>query len=271
MDARSVGSTGSASASNRKVDCPFCNQEFQNRTIFNHIQKKHWREFIDHIFIKDEEELQEHIDHARGLPLMWNVKTDFDETEPVEINGCLACGTGIPTKSAAAAHCSKDKCREKHVKLLKSLMPDIKRKQKRLEEEETKRNRDNWSEDQLVQELTLFMRWYKYMVPRVERLVESYNTYIREVGYTNKKPCNWVPEEVPKSVDLANVRDQYRKWCRLTGRLSDMIETLREEQFHNLKLNFDMWLARTPENPSAHFVTLNSLSSPEFVDLYPAL
>jgi hypothetical protein len=50
-----------------------------------------------------------------------------------------------------------------------------------------------------------------------------------------------------------------------------MIETLREEQFHNLKLNFDMWLARGPENPSAHFVTLNNLATPENVDLYPAL
>jgi hypothetical protein len=223
------------------------------------------------MFVNSEQELTTLIEGAMAVPLMWNIKTDFDETEPVEIHGCLACCNGLTSKWNAAAHCAKDKCREKHVKLLKSLMPDIKRKQKRLEEEEGKRNRDNWSDDQLTEELTLFMRWYKYMVPRVQRLVESYNTYIREVGYTNKKQCNWVPEEVPKSVDPANVRDEYRKWCRLTGRLSDMIETLREEQFHNLKLNFDMWLARGPENPSAHFVTLNNLATPENVDLYPAL
>lgn len=269
MDARSVGSTGSSN--NAKVDCPFCNEEFQNRFIFNHIKKNHWREFVDHIFIKDEEELQMHINHNRGLPLMWNVKTDFDETEPVEVHGCLACGQGMTTSGGAANHCAKDKCREKHVKLLKSLMPDIKRKQKRLEEEAAKRNPDNWSVDQVAAELTLFMRWYKYMIPRVQRLVESYNTYIRDGGYTNKKICNWVPEEVPTAVDRTNVRDEYRKWCRLTGSLSDMIETLREEQFHNLKFNFDMWLARTAENPSACFITLNNLADPENVDLYPAL
>jgi hypothetical protein len=268
MDAQS---TGSVSASNRKINCPFCNEEFQNRAIFNHIQKKHVREFVDLIFIDTVEELEKHIDHAFGLPLMWNIKNDFDEMEPVEIHGCLACGTGIPSKGNACGHCGKEKCRAKHVAGLKSLMNAVKRKEKAKQEHEAKRNPANWTDDSVEAELKICLRRYKYIAPHVERLVAAYNAFLRKCNDTSKQPCTWAPEPVPSVIDKSNVRTDYYKWLRINGDLDAMIAPLREAQFYNMDFNYDLWVARTAENPNSIFVTVGSMHLQENIDIYPQL
>jgi hypothetical protein len=269
MDARSTTSTGSISASNRKIDCPFCTEEFQNRTIFNHIQKKHRAEFAEHIFIATEDELNKHIDYNFGVPLMWKVKNDFDELEEQCIHGCLGCGAGLPSQSSAATHCSKDKCRDKHIAGLKSLMTPIKRKEKAKKEYDAKRNPDNWTAEVLTHEIEICMRRYKYMTPHVRQLVQTYNNFLRQMEDTSKAPANFDPE--PLTFNKDNLRSEYRRWLLINGAMDDCILKYREAMFYHIPFNYEMWLARTSSNPERVFIPFNSMDHPLNIELYPTL
>jgi hypothetical protein len=269
MDNRSTCSTGSISASNRKVDCPFCNEEFQNRYLFNHIQKKHQREFVEHIFIDGVEDLQMHIDMCWGVPLMWKVKNDFGEDEEVEINGCLGCGTGIPYKGNATTHCAKDKCRAKHIQGLQSLMTPIKRKEKAIKEEKAKNDPNNWTSEVLEQQVEIAMRRYKYMAAHVVRLVETYNKYIRLGGDSTKPPVTFEPE--PITYDKENIRIEYHRWIKTNLEMDILIFRLREAMFYNLEFNYELWMPRNKDEPTRIFVITANMHYPENIEIYPSL
>lgn len=269
MDNRSTTSQGSVSASNRKVDCPFCNEEFQNRSLFNHIQRKHNRDFVEHIFIDGIEDLQRHIDNGWGVPLMWKVKNDFDELEDTEIHGCLACGTGIPSKWNASAHCAKDKCRDKHIAGLKSLMTAIHRKEKSIKEQKAKNDPANWTKEVLQNQIEIAMRRYKYMAAHVVRLVESYNKFIRLGGDSKQEPVTFTTE--PIAYDNQKMQEEYVRWITINTALDSLIVRLREAMFYNLDFNYELWMPRTKDEPTRIFVITGNMHFPENIEIYPTL
>jgi hypothetical protein len=71
-------STTSQSATNQKMVCNFCKEEFQQRAIFNHLRKKHTEDFILNIDVKN---LKEAIDSKTYYTMDLLVPDERDESE----------------------------------------------------------------------------------------------------------------------------------------------------------------------------------------------
>jgi hypothetical protein len=268
MDNRSTTSTTSISKSNQKIECPFCKEEFQNRFIFSHIKKNHIHDFVDHVFINTVEELETMIDNCMAVPLMWKVKNDFDELEDTEIHGCLACGQSTTTASGGSTHCNKDKCRAKHIAELKRLMPSIKRKQKAAQEDKASKNPKNWTEDQLIENITVSMRRYKYQGPSVVRLAQAYNNYARHA------PDRFPPisiELAPLVMDKTDLQAEYMRWILLNSSLDENIIKMREVLWNDTKFDYEAWLPRSALHPDSVYIPMMCMHYPQFVAVYPQL
>jgi hypothetical protein len=267
-DNKSTCSTTSISKSNQKIECPFCKEEFQNRYIFNHIKSKHIAEFVEHIFIETEEQLNQHIDISMAVPLFWKVRNDFDEMEDAEIHGCLGCGTGLPTKNAGIAHCTKDKCREKHISELKKLRIMIKRKQKENDSEKAAKDPRNWSEEQLIKHITVSMRRYKWQSIRAQSLAHTYNEYVRNAP-DRYSPANLdlQPLEMRKDDLIA----ENMRWILINSGLDLEIVRMREVLWNSTSFDYDGWLPRSTLHPDSNFIPFMCMHYPQFVALYPDL
>ena len=268
MDNRSTCSTTSISKSNQKVECPFCKEEFQNRTIFNHIQKKHMTDFVEHIFINTEEQLNQHVDMSFAVPLMWKVKNDFDELEDAEIHGCLACGSGLPTQSAGMAHCKKDKCNAKHITELKKLRIMIKRKQRDNDAEKAAKNPKNWSNEQLIDQITISMRRYKWQFAHAQRLAAAYNNYARHAP--DRYPPMVLTMEALE-IHKDDLQAEYMRWILVNSGLDLDILKMREVLWNDTAFDYEGWLPRGSLHPDSYFVPFMCMHYPQFVALYPTL
>lgn len=146
-DNHSVCSGGSqVSVSLSKVECPHCNNEFQQRAIFNHIRIKHTKEMIS---MTSKKFLEEAI---KGNPLCvyWTIKNDFDEEEEEKIYVCLSTNKTFKTDERGMLHFKKSpNDKKKHIQEAKSLLKEIiKEKKKKVvqnpiyvkEQEAVKRN-----------------------------------------------------------------------------------------------------------------------------------
>tara|TARA_R110000823_G_scaffold293066_1_gene411880 strand:+ start:546 stop:1382 length:837 start_codon:yes stop_codon:yes gene_type:complete len=103
-DDQSVASGGSAmSASLSKVECPYCNKDFQFRYVFNHLYTKHNTDFFNSLN-------REWLSKAReDSPLLfwWYYKDDFDEEKQVKLYGCLASKKTFTSECRALNHFKK--------------------------------------------------------------------------------------------------------------------------------------------------------------------
>lgn len=264
MDGRSVSST--TSAANRKIECPFCNEEFQNRSLFNHIHKKHAMEFVDSLFINKVDDLRNHIDRCLPVPLMWKVKNDFDELEETCVYGCLGCGMGAVTEAKGAVHCQNDKCRAKHVKGLESLMNCVRRKERDIRQ---RNDPTVWTDEYWSAQLNIIMRRYKYMLPYMEKLVETYNEW---VALQTKPMERYVLKREPLTINSDNKMTEYNRWVVINGTLDADIVKMREDMYYYDKFNYEAWLPRSASlRPDNVYIPFTVMQNPEYVLLYPAL
>ena len=132
-DCRSVTSASStASASLKKLGCPYCNKDFQARSMFNHIRIKHPREFLKSTSKKWIQEAEQ------GLPLTlwWEGQNDRGDPEAYKIYACLSTNKSFLHIDRALAHFKKDKAALKdHNKQLKQLRKDFEKEEKRKNDE----------------------------------------------------------------------------------------------------------------------------------------
>lgn len=121
-DALSVGSGGSTtSKTNEKMECPYCNKSVQARALFNHIRKLHPEKFQENMVDCTPKHFDALIKGCEPINLTWEITNDWDEKEPMNIYGCLACGTAFTSKSRGICHCKKNKCISEHLNQLRKL------------------------------------------------------------------------------------------------------------------------------------------------------
>lgn len=140
-DNKSTSST--TSMSRVAIECPCCKKELQYRHMFNHIRKIHPDYFSAMMRVYKEENLTNLIEYNFGLPLEWEYKNDFDETEFKNIWGCLACNSSFTVEHKANQHCTKDKCKAKHVSEIKKLIKEEK-KEKEKKQKNASLSRSKW-------------------------------------------------------------------------------------------------------------------------------
>lgn len=122
-DSASVCSSASQlSASNVKMECPYCIKSLQTKAIFGHIRKFHNDELVKSTnkrWIDDAE-------NGKPLRVWWSKKNDFDEDEDTIIYVCLSTNKTFVSEQKAVEHFKKDKAALKdHNKQLKQLRKDF--------------------------------------------------------------------------------------------------------------------------------------------------
>jgi len=140
----SVGSTGS-DRSKEKVECPCCNVEFKQSSIFNHFYNKHNDQFLTRV-----KSILPRVDDEQPLELHWNTVStslDPDPEQELEISsvyyGCLECKKTFMSQERGMKH-FKDapSCREGHISEMKQLR---KRFQERKEREKNRVSDAEWN------------------------------------------------------------------------------------------------------------------------------
>lgn len=106
-DNQSISSSGSTlSTGQQKVECPFCDKDFQFRSIVNHIHTKHRREWASSLRHKAMEEAE------AGYPLKvsWLKPSDFEDepAEVIEVFACLGSHKTFLSESRAIIHFKKN-------------------------------------------------------------------------------------------------------------------------------------------------------------------
>ena len=122
-DSASVCSSASQlSASNVKMECPYCIKSLQTKAIFGHIRKFHNDELVKSTnkrWIDDAE-------NGKPLRVWWSKKNDFDEDEDTIVYVCLSTNKTFVSEQKAVEHFKKDKAALKdHNKQLKQLRKDF--------------------------------------------------------------------------------------------------------------------------------------------------
>lgn len=117
----SGGSQGSISLT--KKECPYCKDEFQMRSLFNHIRTKHPREMTTMTNKKYVE------DAIKGFPLQiyWTIQNDFDEEEEEKLFVCLSTNKTFKTEERGTRHFNHSpEHKKKHIQHAKMLLKDYK-------------------------------------------------------------------------------------------------------------------------------------------------
>ena len=109
------------SASLAKMECPYCQKDVQARSMFNHIRKLHYVEFLKRTTRKFIDEAA----NNKPLRIYWTKMNDFDEEEEFVLYACLATNKTFTTELRANAHFAKDKKLLKdHTKQMKEIKKD---------------------------------------------------------------------------------------------------------------------------------------------------
>lgn len=116
--------------SNQKMECPYCNKDFQLRGLLKHIRLTHTNAFLESIN-EDKCKLSTSVDEP--LEISWLKMNDFDEEETITLYACLGTNKTFATIARANKHFEKDKESFKaHKKEMKKIFTDIaKRKEQR--------------------------------------------------------------------------------------------------------------------------------------------
>jgi len=175
-DTHSVASGGSTlSASLVKMECPYCNKDFQTRSMVNHIHNKHRKEFLDGLTLKWIEKAEA----GEPLKLYWEKKDDFDEIEIMNLYTFLGNYKTFMLEERALQFAKKnpDMMKEHNKELTKLKKEYMKKKQ-----EEKKLNSKLSPEQQRFyaakqsNDPSLVRAMYRHalhMEPVIERLIDS--------------------------------------------------------------------------------------------------
>jgi len=135
-DNRSVVSGGSTISTNQeKTECPYCNKDFQIKSMVNHIHSKHNREFLNGLTKKWLEEAEKN----RPLKLYWEKPNDFDEIEVLNLYACMGTFKTFMTEERALLHFKKNPdALKKHNKEITKLKKDYEKKKEAEKKEKAK-------------------------------------------------------------------------------------------------------------------------------------
>ena len=104
-DTLSVTSAGSAlSTSLEHVPCPYCNSDFQNRSIFRHIRNKHHENFIEAC----SESYLQTSKVGKPLKIYFPMKNDFGEDEEKTFYACLSTNKAFLQEQRCIQHFKKN-------------------------------------------------------------------------------------------------------------------------------------------------------------------
>jgi len=129
----------SKSISEAKQECPYCEKEFQTKSIFHHIRIHHPSEFLERTqkqFIADAEK-------GRPLKIFWytNIDEELGHRDVITIYGCLATDKCFATEERAMRHFKHNPdALKKHNLQLNKLKKEFQEKKKREKEEQNKIN-----------------------------------------------------------------------------------------------------------------------------------
>ena len=114
-----------ASASLEHLPCPYCNSDFQTRSLFRHIRVKHQEEFVESCcgsFLKNAK-------INKPLRVSYEYLDDFGEKDYIILYADLATNKAFLQESRAASYLKKNpKVLKEHNQLLKELQEEYSKK-----------------------------------------------------------------------------------------------------------------------------------------------
>lgn len=135
-DNRSVASKGSTISSNQeKMECPYCNKDFQIKSMVNHIHSKHHTEFLNGLTKK----WLDKADKNEPLQLYWEKSDDFDEVQVTTLYACMGTYKTFMTHERAMLHFKKNPTAlKKHNKEITTLKKEYEKKKEKEKKERAK-------------------------------------------------------------------------------------------------------------------------------------
>jgi hypothetical protein len=245
-DALSVGSAGSTkSKSLEAMQCPYCEKQITSKRMFNHIRKIHPEQFMENMVDCTTKHFDVLIKGCEPVNLTWEITNDFDEKEPMNIYGCLACNTAFTSKSRGVCHCKKNKCMGEHLNQLRKLRTDALQAEK---ERKKKMTRPPEYYKELAIDTWLENFRLKASYDKLYSIYEEFMTKGIEHSIVNQyEPLPPPPQDRPNT-KAKNLRDECLKYLRAntmyretrTQLLKDLLwENYRqvEVKFHDVPIN----------------------------------
>ena len=165
-EVQSVASSKS-SKSEMKTPCPYCNKDFQLRTLFNHTLTKHARDFMTHLTPKMRKMSPK--DYSQPLEVIYEWKDDQDEEQERTVYACMGSNKIFLNPGGCITHWKKHaKDAKKHIAEMTKLRKDI----------DSMRPVNHWAVAQQTNDPALakaIYRWFLYMEPRVPKLIYLIN------------------------------------------------------------------------------------------------
>jgi hypothetical protein len=205
-DNHSVASGSSTLSSTQvKIECPHCKNDYQMRSMFNHIFTKHFRDFkrnISGAWLKE-------ANPDEPLRIFWDVTDDFDEVKETELFVCLASKKTFVTTNRAIAHFKKNpEIYKQHKKEVRQLLKDVQSDNKKEIKEhltnpvrskyiEAKKNKDPI----LIKALWSSILYYRNTI---DFILSHYRGKL-EPTYT----IYWVEGATDKQITLSNFLERY--------------------------------------------------------------
>lgn len=129
----SKASTGSSTAQDHSP-CPYCNKDFQKKSLFRHIRTKHLKEFLDNC---------NNLKENTPLRVSYEIQDDRGETDYVIFYACLASNKTFLTEARAIQSWKKNpelkKLHNKQIEEVKKLKKEFQKAAKSEKEDYTVR------------------------------------------------------------------------------------------------------------------------------------
>jgi hypothetical protein len=261
-DAKSTSSSVSATHAVKK--CSFCDKELQLRVMFNHIRKKHPYEFMMSMSLFDEAEIKDTITCGAAFPFSFDLMNDFDEAEEVKIFGCLACNNTFTHQSRANGHCSKDKCKKKHIAGIKSLIKQNEDDKKKAKAKAKAKKEKVKSIDELSESLILWQRRYLHLIDICTQVNQDYEHLKvqesinvqpgREIQFTVYDPIDY---KIPPNCSHEMLNKAETMWAKRCFDLETRFDKLRDYLGEYSIFGMNKYYCITSDHPHRLFVGLN--------------
>ncbi len=213
-DNKSVASGGSTlSSSLEKMECPYCNKDFQTRHMVNHIHSKHSSDFLNGLTKKWIEDAEK----DEPLKLYWEKNNDFDELEIMNLYACMGTYKTFLREDRARLHFKKNPdALKKHNKEISKLKKAYEKK-KEQDRKQADKNPYLASYQKAAEsnDIELVKGLYRYNLHLIE-IIE------RVISYTRK--------EVPLDT-VSDVGNRYgEKFSKM--KVSELITLFNETRTH---------------------------------------
>lgn len=239
-DGDGASTSSTLSVSKRPIECPYCKEELQFRSIMKHIIYRHEKEFCNSSSVKWFEEAE------KGEPLCvwWERTNDFDECEVEKFWCCLSSGTPFRSEDRARLYFRKadKKTIQEHNKLVtkfKKIFLKLKEKTKKDRRESPLAKRVEANDPVLARGIwngiLMFRKIAEWGLAKTARMRFTENTPVYILtGMTYKlgsQEHSAQFKEVPFSYFLEN---RYNP-------LMEKIKTLQEQKCLNVPILLELW------------------------------